>query len=89
MQETDTVSSSLSLLREHLSEGGCMILLYEIRGYHSSIDEHSIIHTGTTTVEEIISSFFTVIEDGVWQLMLVLRKGMGTAPLRTKMIKQT
>ena len=57
-----------------------MILLYEIRGYHSSIDEHSIIYTGTTTVEEIISSFFTVIEDGAWQLMLVLRKGMGTVP---------
>jgi hypothetical protein len=66
-----------------------MILLYEIRGYHTSTDERTIIYTGTTIVEGIISSFFTVIKDGVWQLILVFRKGMGTAPVSTKMIKQT
>ena len=43
-----------------------MIVLYEIRDYHSSPDEHSIIYTGYTVVEETISSLFTVIEDGVW-----------------------
>jgi len=58
-----------------------MILLYEIRGYYSSIDEHSIIYTGYTIVEETFSSFFTVMEDGVWQLILVLRKGLGTFPV--------
>jgi hypothetical protein len=61
-----------------------MILLYEIRGYHSSTGEHSIIHRGATIVGDIISSFFTVIEDGVWQLMLMLRKGMETAPFLLK-----